>query len=91
MADGVVISGSFGVVLMRLTCIREGCGTRIWIDWKDGTQETTLGAPTTCLHCGSPLLREWGRGHLAFVCEPQLRPPPATDPDDTVPDYPAGG
>lgn len=90
MPDGVVISGVFGAVLMRLTCLRTECGTRIWIDWKDGAQETTLGIPKLCLHCGSPLLKEWGRGHLAFLSEPQIQPP-ESNLDDTVPDFPAGG
>lgn len=54
--------------LMRLTCTNDSCGAgRMWIDWKPGYDENTLGMITVCFHCGSALKREWGAGQLAFI------------------------
>lgn len=58
--------------LIRLTCSRAECGSRVWVDWKPGADPTTFGLPHECYACGSPLHREWGAGQLAFVPEADL-------------------
>lgn len=55
--------------LMKVECVNPECTSTLLIDWKPGAQESTLGVPAMCLHCGSSMEYSWGRGQLTFVPE----------------------